>query len=98
MMQIKLSYKLFGAFFLILVIVVSTMIFARYLFSMNFKDYIQQVELARLRRLLPALQAAYRTHNSWEGVTADARRWQRLMNMPPKLKLLIHAAQRSAQA
>lgn len=86
MMQIKLSYKLFGAFFLILVIVVGAMIFARYLFSQNFKDYIQQVELARLRRLLPALQAAYRIHNSWEGVTADARRWQRLMNTPPEFE------------
>ena len=50
-MKIKLAYKLFGAFFLILAIVVGAMIFSRYLFSLNFKNYIHQVELEKLQRL-----------------------------------------------
>jgi len=44
-MPIKLSIKLFGAFFLIMVIVVSAMVFSRYLFFRNFRLYIFQEEL-----------------------------------------------------
>jgi two-component system, OmpR family, sensor histidine kinase BaeS len=82
-MQIKLSYKLFGAFFLILAIVVGAMILSRYIFSLSFKAYIHQVELEKLQSLVPALQAEYRTHSGWGGISADSQRWQRLLRIVP---------------
>lgn len=66
-MQIKLSYKLFAAFFLILAVVVGAMILSRHLFSLNFKNYIHQVELEKLQSLVPALQEEYRTSGGWGG-------------------------------
>jgi signal transduction histidine kinase len=51
MMRIKLSFKLFGAFFLILAIVVGALGFSRHLFECNFENYIRQMELERLQWL-----------------------------------------------
>ena len=78
-MRIKLSIKLFGAFFLILAIVVGAMFFSRYLFARNFENYIHQIEVERLQRLVPALQAAYRIHHNWTDVTNDRMRWDHIM-------------------
>lgn len=78
-MRIKLSIKLFGAFFLILAIVVGAMIFSRYLFERNFENYIQQMELQRLQRLVPALQAAYRVHHNWTDIKNDATHWDKII-------------------
>lgn len=87
-MRLKLAYKLFGAFFLILAIVAGAMTLSRYILFLNFKHYIQQVELERLQGLVPALQEAYRAGSGWENLKADAHYWQRLMHMA----LDIHAA------
>ncbi len=80
-MHIKLSYKLFGAFFLILAIVVGAMVFSRYLFYRNFRNYIHQVELEKLKDLVPILTEEYRTQGSWEGIQSNQRQWQRLLGM-----------------
>lgn len=82
-MQIKLSIKLFGAFFLILAIVVGAMALSRYLFKVDFKNYIHQVELEKLERLVPFLQAEYRADRSWEGLRADSQRWRSLTRPVP---------------
>ena len=78
-MRIKLSIKLFGAFFLILAIVVGAMFFSRYLFARNFENYIHQMEMERLQRLIPALQAAYRVHHNWMDIKQDRMRWEHIM-------------------
>ena len=88
-MQIKLAYKLFGAFFLILTIVVGAMVFSRYLFFRNFRAYIQQEEIRRLEALVPALQEAYRASGSWEGVAADRERWRRQLQIGAHVKKSI---------
>jgi two-component system sensor histidine kinase BaeS len=84
-MQMKLSYKLFAAFFLILVIVSGAMMLSRYLFSANFRDYMYQVELENLQRLVPFLQSAYRAQGGWQGVAADPQRWSNLMHFAPEM-------------
>ena len=61
-MQIKLSYKLFAAFFLILAIVVGALFLSRYLFSLNFKRYIHHHEPRDVRN--PQL---YGNHQSSPG-------------------------------
>ncbi len=75
-MRIKLSYKLFGAFFLVMAISVGAMFLWRALFFHNFRSYIHQEELKRLEALVPALQEAYRAHESWAGVAAEEDRWR----------------------
>lgn len=80
-MRFKLAYKLFGAFFLILAIVVGAVLFARYLFFLNFHDYIRQVEIEKLRSLVPALQAEYRDNRGWEGLRSDLSHWQRVIGV-----------------
>ena len=82
-MPVKLSYKLFGVFSLILAIGVGAMFFSRYLFFRNFKIYIQQEELKDLQDLVPALQSAYQEHGSWDGIAADRERWRRQLNIGP---------------
>jgi two-component system sensor histidine kinase BaeS len=84
-MPIKLSIKLFGAFFLIMVIVVSAMVFSRYLFFRNFRLYIFQEELKQLEALVPSLQEAYQEHGSWESVSADPANWRRQLTIEPHL-------------
>lgn len=82
-MQIRLSYKLFGAFFLILAIVVGAIFLSRYIFFLNFKNYIQQVDLERLENLVPMLQKIYRTDGSWKAIAKDPQRWLQLMHITP---------------
>ncbi len=80
-MRIKLAYKLFGAFFLILAIVVGAVLFARHLFFLNFHNYIRQVEIEKLRSLVPALQTEYRANHGWEGLRSDLAHWQRVIGV-----------------
>jgi two-component system sensor histidine kinase BaeS len=77
-MKLKLSYKLFGAFFLILVIVSGAMMLSRYIFALTFRNYLHQEEMVRLKRLVPLLQEEYRNHGSWDGLKSNPRQWQRL--------------------
>ena len=78
-MRIKLSIKLFDAFFLILAIVVGAMFFSRYLFARNFEDDIHQMEVERRQRLIPALKAAYRVHRNWTDIKNDRMRWDHIL-------------------
>ena len=81
-MKIRLAYKLFAAFFMILAIVVGAMVLARHLFSLNFRNYIEQMEMEKLESLIPVFQSYYQTNNSWQGIKSNPGQWQRLMNIP----------------
>jgi two-component system sensor histidine kinase BaeS len=85
-MEIKLSHKLFGAFFLILAIAVGTLLFSRYLFSLNFERYIHQVEVENLQQLVPALQKEYRAADGWERIRNNSDRWQYLLHSVPDIR------------
>jgi len=76
-MKIKLAYKLFGALLLTLLMVIGALMLSRYLFARNFKTYIFQVEVERLKNLVPLLQEEYRNNNGWEGIKRNRRYWRR---------------------
>lgn len=78
-MQIKLAYKLFGAFFLILVIVAGAMLLSRQIFALTLKTFIRQTELENMARLVPDLQNYYRENGGWETIGKDSQQWRRLM-------------------
>ena len=82
-MQIKLSLKLFGAFFLILAIVVGAMILSKYIFSKNFKAYIHQTEMEKLKNLVPVFQEEYRANGSWNRLSSEPWRLHRLIKIFP---------------
>jgi two-component system sensor histidine kinase BaeS len=82
-MKFKLSYKLFAAFFLILAVAVGALALSRYLFSLNFRSYIHQVELERLQSLVPDLRAKYRANGGWEGAPVETEQWRRVMWIGP---------------
>ena len=82
-MRLKLSYKLFAAFFLILAVAVGALALSRYIFFLNFKSYIHQVELKRLESLVPELQATYRAQDGWGGISEEPAHWRRVMRMGP---------------
>ena len=81
-MKIRLAYKLFGAFFMILAIVVGALVLARHLFSLNFRNYIEQMEMEKLESLIPVFQSYYQVNKSWQGIKSNPGQWQRLMNIP----------------
>ena len=84
-MQMKLSYKLFGAFFLILAIVVGAFWISRLIFSMNFERYFHQMELERAQRLVPVLQDEYLSRHGWQALEKDPARWRRLTYISPEM-------------
>jgi two-component system sensor histidine kinase BaeS len=86
-MRLKLSYKLFGAFFLILVIVTGAMLLSQYIFARTFRNYIYQIELEKLKRLVPLLQQEYRSQGNWDGLKSNPQQWWRLTRALPKDKL-----------
>ncbi|MBU4055740.1 MAG: HAMP domain-containing protein [Proteobacteria bacterium] len=82
-MTFKLSHKLFAAFFLILAIVAGTLVLSRVIFSLHFKNYIQQLDREKLESLAPVLGNAYKTHGNWNEIKSNPWAWQQIMNMPP---------------
>ena len=85
-MQIKLSYKLFGAFVLILAIVAGAMELSRTIFSRNFKEYIHQVEREKMKSLVPVLQEEYRSKGGWQDIASNPGQWRRLMRTVPEIR------------
>ncbi len=90
--RLSLSYKLFAAFFLILLIVVGSMFLSRFIFSYNFQNYIKEVEIENLESLVPVLTALYNQNGSWDFVRRDPENWSRrlenqanLHRLPPPL-------------
>jgi two-component system sensor histidine kinase BaeS len=76
-MKIRLAYKLFGALFLTLLVVIGALMLSRFLFARNFKQYIYQVEVERLKNLVPLLEEEYRNSNGWQGIKSNRRYWRR---------------------
>lgn len=90
--RFSLSYKLFAAFFLILLIVVGSMFLSRYIFSYNFRHYIKEVEIENLQNVVPVLSTLYLEHGSWDFLRKDLENWSRqlekqanLHRVPPPL-------------
>ena len=80
MITFRISQKLFGSFFFILVTVAAALFLSRYIFSMNFQDYIHQIEIEKLEKLAPVLQEEYQRHDSWAGVRGYTEYWVKLLD------------------
>lgn len=77
-MKVRLAYKLFGAFLLILGVVICAVVVARQMTERNFRDYIHRMESEKLQRLAPVLVDLYKTHGSWKGLPDDPGGWHRI--------------------
>jgi two-component system, OmpR family, sensor histidine kinase BaeS len=80
MITFRISQKLFASFFFILITVAAALFLSRYIFSMNFEDYIRQVEMEKLEKLAPVLQEEYQRHDSWTGVRDYPDYWVKLLD------------------
>ncbi len=87
--HLKITHRLFAAFFLILVIVVGAMFLAKSLFSYNFKNYIHQVEMEQLNVLATSLQEEFQRQGSWEGIASDATSWEKRLSIASEMRKII---------
>jgi len=90
--RLSLSYKLFAAFFLILLIVAGSMFLSRYIFSYNFRHYMKEVEIENLQSLVPVLTKLYEEHGSWDFLRKNHEKWSKKLEkqanihrLPPPL-------------
>ncbi len=86
MMRIRLSIKLFLAFFLILAMSVCALFLARYLSARNVAHFMHQLDLQRLEPLVPLLQEEYRSLDNWDGFRKDPRRLDHLLRRSPEME------------
>ena len=79
-MRIKLYYKIFGAFLLTSVMVVSLMIgIMRFYATRNFADYVNNEALERLSSLSDDLKAEYEKHQGWQRLKDDPLLWEKML-------------------
>ena len=79
-MKSKLSYKIFGVFTLMSVMVVVLMVgIMRYFVTRNFTDYVNQSVLERYSDLVDALAAEYQQHKGWQALKNNPERWEQIL-------------------
>ncbi|MGD8666711.1 MAG: ATP-binding protein [Desulfobacterales bacterium] len=86
-MKFKLSYKIFIAFTLTSLLVVTLMVgIMRFYVVRNFADYIHKSLLERYSDFVDALAAEYQAHNGWQTLKDNPARWKEILraNLPPK--------------
>ncbi|MGB5750386.1 MAG: ATP-binding protein [Desulfobacterales bacterium] len=86
-MGIKLYYKIFGAFLLTSVLVVTLMIgIMRFYVTRNFTDYVNNEALERLSALSIELKEEYEKHQGWQRLKDDPLMWEKMLRSNPLLK------------
>jgi two-component system sensor histidine kinase BaeS len=86
-MKSKLSYKIFGVFTLMSVMVVVLMVgIMRYFVTRNFTDYVSKAALERYGDFADALAAEYQQHGGWQALKNNPRRWDQILraSLPPR--------------
>ncbi len=79
-MSFKLSYKIFGAFLLTLLVIMGLMIgIMRFLAYRNFADYVNNVEMEMFNDLVKDLAAEFGRSRGWKGIRVDHERWRRIL-------------------
>jgi two-component system, OmpR family, sensor histidine kinase BaeS len=79
-MKSKLSYKIFGVFTLMSVMVVVLMVgIMRYFVTRNFTDYVNKSALERYSDFADALAAEYRHHRGWQTLKNNPERWEQIL-------------------
>ena len=87
-MKSKLSYKIFLAFTLTSLLVVVLMVgLIRFYVTRNFADYANKALLERYSDVSAALATEYETHNGWQALKENPRRWQQILrsSLPRKV-------------
>ena len=87
-MKSKLSYKIFLAFTLTSLLVVVLMVgLIRFYVTRNFADYANKALLERYSDVSAALATEYQTHNGWQALKENPRRWQQILrsSLPRKV-------------
>lgn len=80
MMRSKLSYKIFGVFTLMSVMVVVLMVgIMRYFVTRNFTDYVNKAALERYSDFADALAAEYQQHGGWQTLKNNPQRWEQIL-------------------
>jgi two-component system sensor histidine kinase BaeS len=80
MMKSKLSYKIFGVFTLMSVLVVVLMVgIMRYFVTRNFTDYVNKAALERYSDFADALAAEYQQHRGWQTLKNNPQRWEQIL-------------------
>ena len=79
-MKFKLSYKIFIAFTLTSLLVVTLMVgIMRFYVARNFADYVHRSLLERYSDFSNALAAEYQAHNGWQTLKDNPERWEELL-------------------
>lgn len=79
-MQVKLFYKLFGAFFLTSLMIVGSMILIlQFNVSGSFSDYVNQVELQLHQNMIEKLKGRYEKNHNWGELTRNDEVWRRII-------------------
>ncbi len=76
----KLSLKLFAAFFFTGLTILAVFVIMQVLAARNFEAYLRQVEIERSSRLLDALPALFDEATRWQPLRGDPRRWRELLH------------------
>lgn len=79
-MRLRLSHKLFAAFFLNSLAIVGLMAVMQYVAALNFADYVREVEMRRLDDMVERLGREYRESGSWDYFGERPYRWPMLLN------------------
>jgi Tfp pilus assembly protein PilE len=86
-MKSKLSYKIFGVFTLMSVMVVVLMVgIMRYFVTRHFTDYVNQSVLERYSDFVDALAEEYQQHNGWQALKNNPERWEQILQSSLPLK------------
>jgi len=86
-MKSKLSYKIFGVFTLMSVMVVVLMVgIMRYFVTRHFTDYVNQSALERYSDFADALAEEYQQHKGWQTLKNNPERWEQILRSSLPLK------------
>lgn len=86
-MKFKLSYKIFIAFTLTALLVVTLMVgIMRFYVARNFADYVHKSFLERYSELGDALAVEYQAHKGWQTLKDNPVRWKEILraNLPTR--------------
>lgn len=86
-MKFRLSYKIFAAFTLTSLLVVTLMVgLIRFYVARNFADYVNNSLLEKYSDVAAALVTEYQTHKGWQTLKDNPGRWQEILrtSLPPK--------------
>lgn len=79
-MKIRLSFKIYSAFFLVTISSIVLMLVAiRYFGNRNFESYFQQKEMKKLESLSKTLSTYYRRQNGWQSLIESPDAWSLLV-------------------